>query len=153
MDYETGEIINQYQISTWFYRSTPMKIDYNDLASAMETDENYICGELLKPVETTKKLTKTTDQMPDESEVSMRLMDRILYVKSDYHAISQIIFSGEDHTYVYDLSDKLIFSKKMMLVNQEMAVPLTDMSADSYDVYVVYKDEFYNCGQTITIKQ
>ena len=41
----------------------------------------------------------------------------------------------------------------MMLVNQEMAVPLTDMSADSYDVYVVYKDEFYNCGQTITIKQ
>ena len=63
--------------------------------------------------------------MPDESEVSMRLMDRILYVRSDYHAISQIIFSGEDHTYVYDLSDKLIFSKKMMLVNQEMAVPLT----------------------------
>ena len=153
MDYETGEIINQYQISSWFYRSTPMKIDYNDLASAMETDENYICGELLKPVETTKKLTKTTDQMPDESEVSMRLMDRILYVKSDYHAISQIIFSGEDHTYVYDLSDKLIFSKKMMLVNQEMAVPLMDMSADSYDVYVVYKDEFYNSGQTITIKQ
>ncbi len=130
-----------------------MKIDYNDLASAMETDENYICGELLKPVETTKKLTKTTDQMPDESEVSMRLMDRILYVKSDYHAISQIIFSVMMHTYVYDLSDKLIFSKKMMLVNQEMAVPLTDMSADSYDVYVVYKDEFYNCGQTITIKQ
>ena len=40
-----------------------------------------------------------------------------------------------------------------MLVNQEMAVPLTDMSADSYDVYVVYKDEFYNSGQTITIKQ
>lgn len=67
-----------------------------------------------------------------------------------YHRSSFPVMS---HTYVYDLSDKLIFSKKMMLVNQEMAVPLTDMSADSYDVYVVYKDEFYNCGQTITIKQ
>ena len=152
-DYETGEILNQYKTNSWFYRSTPMTVDYNDLASAMETEENYIRGELYKPVETKKKLSEKAEQTIDESEVSMRLMDRVLYVNSEYHGISQIIFSGEDHTYVYDLSGKWIFDSNLLQVRQDMAVPLQELKADSYQIYIVYKDEFYDTAQTITIQQ
>ncbi|WP_419508332.1 aryl-sulfate sulfotransferase [Blautia sp.] len=151
-DYDTGEIINQYQISASFYRAVPMELNYDELAAKMETRENYICGELFKPVETEKKVSKKASKTVEESDVSMRIMNRVLYVNSEYHAISQIIFEGNDHTYVYDLSKFRLYEEALLKLRQDTPVPLQEMKEDSYHVYVVYKNEFCDTAQTITIK-
>ena len=55
-DYDTEKVLNQYCLKKTFYRAEEMRIDYNDLASPMELDENYIKGELWQPVKTWKWL-------------------------------------------------------------------------------------------------
>ena len=152
-DYDTGEIINQYQINACFYRATPILPDYNELASAMDVTEKYICGELLKPIESDAGINSKPKMTVDESDVGLRIVNRVLYAKAEYHAISQIIFAGQDHTYVYDLSFWYLFEKNLVNLKQDVAVPLQEMKADTYNIYVVYKDEFYDTAQTITIKQ
>ena len=52
-DYDTEELINQFSIKSYYYRASEMKIDWNDLAAAMEIKDNYIMGELYQPVKAT----------------------------------------------------------------------------------------------------
>lgn len=147
-DYDTGEIINQFSIKKKFYRATEMSIDWSDLAAPMEIDENYIKGSLRPAVEIQESVDTPEKTLKDQ--VSFKLVGQVLYVNVLDHRISQLIFKGNEHTYVYDSAD-IRQTKEDFLVHQgNIPIPLQNLEPDTYEILCVYEDNFYQTGQTFT---
>ena len=152
-DYDTEELINQFSIKSYYYRASEMKIDWNDLAAAMEIKDNYIMGELYQPVKATWFFwQKKPEQVLEDGEITLHLTGQVLYAGAYYHQISQIIFHGKKNTYVYDTTDIRLHTKSYLQFYENIPVPLQGMEADDYEIYVVYQNEFYDLEQNIKIK-
>ena len=149
-DYETGEIISQFALGKISYRAEEMKIDFQDLANAMELDENYIKG-TLKPLASVEEEIETPSKML-EDELSFKMVGSVLYVHTLDHRISQVIFKGKEHSYAYDSTNQVLKTKDYFTYESDIVMPMGDMEPDDYEILVVYKDVFYNTGETIKIK-
>lgn len=151
-DYDTEEILNQYSIKTTFYRASEMKIDANDLAAPMTVDENYIAGELWQPVELEERAElEEVGRNIGAEELELHITGQVLYAGTLDHHISQIIFQGEDHTFVYDLSQIPLHGEEYLSFYECIPVPLQGLAADEYEVYVVYENELCDTEQQIVI--
>lgn len=148
-DYETGETINQYSTKYTYYRAFEMDIDYQDLCSAMTTDENYIKGILRPALQTKRKISVPTETLTEG--VSFRLMGQVLYMKALDHQVAQVIFKGDTYSYVFDYTNTWQFSKGFQNYEEDMPIPLSNLEADTYDIFVVYNDVFYQTGESFTI--
>lgn len=148
-DYETGETINQYSTKYTYYRAFEMQINYPDLCSSLETDENYIKGVLRPVVLTRKKVSVPSTILTDG--VSFRLMGKVLYMKALDHQVAQVLFKGTSHTYVFDYTSTWQFSKDYQDYEEDMPIPLSNLEADTYEILVVYNDLFYQTGESFTI--
>ena len=85
-DYDTEELINQFSIKSYYYRASEMKIDWNDLAAAMEIKDNYIMGELYQPVKATWFFwQKKPEQVLDDGEITLHLTGQVLYAGAYDH--------------------------------------------------------------------
>lgn len=94
-DYDTEKVLNQYCLKKTFYRAEEMRIDYNDLASHMELDENYIKGELWQPVKTWKWLwNKKPDQVLPADTLTYNITGKVLYIGTYDHQISRSFLKG-----------------------------------------------------------
>lgn len=149
MDYSTGDTLNQYALKYTFYRANEMQINYSDLSAALYTDTDYIKGSL-RPAVKTEKNVRTPDTLLTEG-VSFHLTGNILYATCKAHSIAQIIFKGTEHSYVYDNTSIMQFDKDYLDYESPIPIPLSNLEADTYEIYVVYLDNYYTTGQTITI--
>lgn len=151
-DYETEELLNQYSIRTTFYRASEMKIDYEDLASPMVIDENYIKGALWQPVKVEKADLEKPDQVIDSEAVSFHVTGQVMYVGTIDHQISQIIFQGKENTFVYDTTNIELHDKTYLKYHENIPVPMENLDADEYEIYIMYQDQLYDTEQTVTVK-
>lgn len=151
-DYETGEVLNQYYISRDFYRSTELTLNFQDMSQKMKEEENYILGSL-RPVVKISRKVKTPEETLEDAEVGFKLIGSVLYVGAMDHHISQVIFKGKNHTYVYDSTDIRLHNKVYLGYYADTPIPLSQMKADDYEIYCVYKDVYYQTGHRITVKE
>lgn len=150
-DYDTEEILNQFSIKTTFYRACEMKIDYNDLAAAMKLEENTIRGELIQPVKVTDPENVTAPQaVISQENVTLHLTGSVLYVGTLDHQISQIVFRGAEHTYVYDTTQIVLRVADYLQHYEHLPVPLQNLEPDEYNIYVMYQDRWCDTGQNFT---
>lgn len=147
-DYETGEVIRRYSIKYRYYRAMEMNLNYADLAQPFETDENYIKGELRPAVETTKKVKDPEQTL--EQGISMKRKGSVLYVNTLNHHMSQLIFKGKSHSYVYDLTSIRLKRERFLDIAIDIPVPMGNFEADEYQIYCVYQDTYYDTGFSIT---
>lgn len=147
-DYETGETIRKYSLKNRFYRAMEMKVDYSDLARPFTAEDSYIKGELRPAVETLKKVNAPEQKL--EEEVELRLTGSVLYVGALDHHVSQVIFMGDKHSYVYDLTEIKLKKKNFLNVNIQIPIPTGNFEADSYRVYCVYDNIYYDTGRSFT---
>ena len=66
------------------------------------------------------------------------------------HRISQLIFKGNDHTYVYDSTDIRQTKEDFLAHEGNIPVPLQNLEPDTYEILCVYEDVFYRTQQTFT---
>lgn len=145
-DYDTGEIINQFSIKKKFYRATEMEINWADLAAPMEIDENYIKGSLRPSIEISAKVDTPKKVLKDEA--SFKLVGQVLYMNVYDHRVSQVIFKGEEHTYVYDSADIRQTNEDFLAHQGNIPIPLQNLESDTYEILCVYEDQFYRTEQT-----
>ena len=151
-DYDTEEILNQFSIKTTFYRASEMKIDYNDLAAPMTLQEHYILGELWQPVEVeTASEPETPEALLNAQAVTFHLTGKVLYVGTLDHQISQIVFKGNEHTYVYDTTDIVLHDRDYLEHYEHLPIPLQNLEPDEYEICVMYQGKWCNAGQNIKI--
>ena len=150
-NYDTEEILNQFSIKTTFYRACEMRIDYNDLAASMKLEENTICGELIQPVKVTDPENVTAPQtVISQENVTLHLTGSVLYVGTLDHQISQIVFRGAEHTYVYDTTQIVLRVADYLQHYEHLPVPLQNLEPDEYNIYVMYQDRWCDTGQNFT---
>ena len=101
-DYESGEILNQYYINKNYYRAIELEANYETMSEAMQQPENYIKGTLRPLAETTAKIKEPTQQLSEG--LNFKLTAGILFAEMRNRQVSQIIFKGENKSYVYDQS-------------------------------------------------
>lgn len=152
-DYDTEEILNQFSMKATFYRASEMKFDYNDLAAALEVQEDYILGELIQPVKVEdEEALEVPEQVLGNETVTFSRTGRVLYVGTYDHQISQIIFSGKENTYVYDTTGIELRDKDYLEFYEHISVPMQGLEPDEYKIYVMYQDGYYDTAQSVTIK-
>ena len=150
-DYDTEEILNQFSIKTTFYRACEMQIDYNDLAASMKLEENTIRGELIQPVKVTDPENVTAPQaVISQENVTLHLTGSVLYVGTLDHQVSQIVFRGAEHTYVYDTTQIVLRVADYLQHYEHLPVPLQNLEPDEYNIYVMYQDRWCDTGQNFT---
>ena len=163
-DYESGELINQFSIKKRYYRAVGLILDLTDLSGVLEVEEDYIKGTLKQPVEVTDPLPAVGDPLPgaaepaeddgpkeEEEEPSLKRVGSVLYVSAVDHSISQVIFAGKEHTYVYDAASSEKHVDKYASFVAPLTIPLGCLPADEYQVLCVYKDELIDTESHISV--
>ncbi|MCD8014365.1 MAG: aryl-sulfate sulfotransferase [Lachnospiraceae bacterium] len=151
IDYDSGDILNTWNISKKFYRGYSVTLSMNDCAEAYVLSDNYIRGTLRIPVEVDNAAAAAADEVLSEDYVSLMLSGDILYVQSRDHMYTQVIFNGAEHTYVYDISDIIPASKKSKDYTYQLPIPLSGMAADTYTIQIMYSNQLYDLDGSFTI--
>lgn len=149
-DYESGEILNQYYINKNYYRAIELKANYETMSEAMQQPENYIKGTLRPLMETTARIAEPTQQLSEG--LNFKLTAGVLFAEMRNRQVSQIIFKGENKSYVYDQSFLKLREEDYLLRTESIPIPLTTVEKGTYQIYCVYQDGYYDTVQTITIK-
>ena len=149
-DYESGEILNQYYINKNYYRAIELKANYETMSEAMQQPEDYIKGTLRPLMETTARIAEPTQQLSEG--LNFKLTAGILFAEMRNRQVSQIIFKGENKSYVYDQSFLKLREEDYLLRTESIPIPLTTVEKGTYQIYGVYQDGYYDTAQTITIK-
>lgn len=149
-DYESGEILNQYYINKNYYRAIELEANYETMSEAMQQPENYIKGTLRPLAETTAKIKEPTQQLSEG--LNFKLTAGILFAEMRNRQVSQIIFKGENKSYVYDQSFLKLREEDYLLRTESIPIPLTTLEKGTYQIYCVYQDGYYDTAQMITIK-
>ena len=149
-DYESGEILNQYYINKNYYRAIELEANYETMSEAMQQPEDYIKGTLRPLAETTAKIKEPTQQLSEG--LNFKLTAGILFAEMRNRQVSQIIFKGENKSYVYDQSFLKLREEDYLLRTESIPIPLTTVEKGTYQIYCVYQDGYYDTAQTITIK-
>lgn len=148
-DYESGEILNQYYINKNYYRAIELEANYETMSEAMQQPENYIKGTLRPLAETTAKIKEPAQQLSEG--LNFKLTAGILFAEMRNRQVSQIIFKGENKSYVYDQSFLKLREEDYLLRTESIPIPLTTVEKGTYQIYCVYQDGYYDTEQTITI--
>lgn len=148
-DYESGELINQYHINTTFYRAHEMHPDYTAMSLQMEKPERYIKGTLRTPV----KINKTVEEPRQtlQNVVGFRRISDVLFTEMQNRQVSQIIFKGENATYVYDLSFLKLREEQYLQHMENIPIPLCGMEKGSYQIYCVYQDNYCDTSAVVYV--
>ncbi|MCD8023458.1 MAG: aryl-sulfate sulfotransferase, partial [Lachnospiraceae bacterium] len=153
IDYESGEILNSWKTTHRFYRGYAITLSMNDCAGAYTMSENSVRGTLRAPVEVSQEdaVSITENETISEDIVSFTLRGSVLYLEGSDHMYTQVIFNGEEHTYVYDITDIKSESDDVDSYRYEIPIPLNEMEADTYTIQIMYDDELYNVEGSITV--
>ena len=151
-DYESGQLLAQFAIKGTFYRGSEVSPDYDDMALPMDVEENYLKGTLKKPVSSEEK-AKAPEETVSEENVSLMRMGSVLYVKAKDHSVSQVIFRGQDHTYVYDEASIIQYYEKYKDVTVGIAIPMQELEPDRYELDCVFQNELMTTGHFVTISE
>ena len=134
-DYESGEILNQYYINKNYYRAIELKANYETMSEAMQQPEDYIKGTLRPLMETTARIAEPTQQLSEG--LNFKLTAGILFAEMRNRQVSQIIFKGENKSYVYDQSFLKLREEDYLLRTESIPIPLTTVEKGTYQIYCV----------------
>ncbi len=147
-DYGTGEVINRCSLKHKAYRAWEMVMDYEDMSTPLKLDENYIKGELRPLVETKENTGTPVGKIGEELE--MKLVGDVFYVQAADHTISQVIFRGKDHAYVYDATSVGQTEPDYMSYDGRFVMPVGSLAKDEYSIWMVYRNELVDTGEIIS---
>lgn len=150
-DYSSGELLNQYSTKYYFYRGYGIGINWNDLAQPLETGDGYVKGTLQAPVES--KESEVPKEKIDEKKAGFTLMESVLYMKTSDHAISKIRFVGQTHYYLMDYTSAGKGMKSKRNQKYAIAVPLSGLQPDTYEIVVYYDGKWCDTGKEIVRNQ
>lgn len=146
-DYDSEAVLNQYSAKYYFYRGYELNIDWNDLAKPLKISKDYVMGTLQAPIATEEK--KIPDKKIGEDKVSFYLMGSVLYMTVNDHAVKKVRFVGKNSSYVMDYSSAGKGGKKYRKLKYAIAVPLSTLKADTYEIAVQYDGTWYSTGKNV----
>ncbi|WP_027293639.1 MULTISPECIES: aryl-sulfate sulfotransferase [Robinsoniella] len=150
-DFDSEEVLNQYKINHNYYRAYNIDLDFSSCLQNINVNDTYLKGQMRYPVKVDTKVEKPKRNLKSDSkaQISMSMLKDLLLFTAKNHSYTQVIFSGQNNTYIYDISDiKVRFEYSFVYA---IPIPLTEFVADTYNIYIMCQDEYFNLNQSITI--
>lgn len=150
-DFDTEEVLNQYKINHNYYRAYNIELDFNSCLQKVNVEDTYLKGQIRFPVKVDAKVNKPIRNLKADSkaQISMAMLKDILLFTAKNHCYTQVIFSGQNNTYIYDISDIKVRIEYSFVY--AIPIPLTEFESDTYNIYMMCQDEYFNLNQSITI--
>lgn len=150
-DFDSEEVLNQYKINHNYYRAYNIELDFSSCLQQVNVDDTYLKGQMRFPVKVDTKVNKPIRNLnPDsKAQISMAVLKDILLLTAKNHCYTQVIFSGANNTYIYDISD--IKERIEYSFVYAIPIPLTEFQNDTYNIFMMCQDEYFNLNQSITI--
>lgn len=154
MDIEKKEIANEYFVKTGFFSAYPFQPDINGISKPMPITSNYVLGglEKLDKTQISKKELALAELVGKDDVHNIRICEDIVLIKARDHAIGQVYLVGRNTTYIKDFSE----TKQTLSVFANMlyavAVPLTGLDNDVYEIYVNVRGILKNTDKWVEIK-
>lgn len=150
-DFDSEEVLNQYKINHNYYRAYNIDLDFSSCLQKVNVEDTYLKGQMRFPVKVDAKVDKPKRNLKADSkaQISMAMLKDLLLFTAKNHSYTQVIFSGQNNTYIYDISDiKVRFEYSFVYA---IPIPLTEFADDTYNIYIMCQDEYFNLNQSITI--
>lgn len=150
-DFDSEEVLNQYKINHNYYRAYNIDLDFSSCLQKINVEDTYLKGQMRFPVKVDAKVDKPKRNLKADSkaQISMAMLKDLLLFTAKNHSYTQVIFSGQNNTYIYDISDiKVRFEYSFVYA---IPIPLTEFADDTYNIYIMCQDEYFNLNQSITI--
>ena len=148
-DYETEEVLNQYGLRYRFYRAYEFNPDFNAVAKPMVLEDNYFKGTLRAAVPNPD--AEPVPELLIEEDISLVVIQQLLYLKAGDHKISKIEFVGTNNSYLLDFSYTEEGEEKYHKLTYSLVVPFSNLEPDEYQLIITYDKVRYHTGDTITI--
>ena len=127
------------------YRAIELKANYETMSEAMQQPENYIKGTLRPLMETTARIAEPTQQLSEG--MNFKLTAGILFAEMRNRQVSQIIFKGENKSYVYDQSFLKLREEDYLLRTESIPIPAYNSGKGTYQIYSLFiRDGYYDNG-------
>lgn len=150
-DFDSEEVLNQYKINHNYYRTYNIDLDFSSCLQKVNVADTYLKGQMRFPVKVDTKVDEPKRNLKADSkaQISMAMLKDLLLFTAKNHSYTQVIFSGQNNTYIYDISDiKVRFEYSFVYA---IPIPLTEFANDTYNIYIMCQDEYFNLNQSITI--
>ena len=138
-DYESGDIVNQFAIQKQFYRATELPLKVDPICEPIAAGS--IVGALPRPQAVKADVPEPVGTLTEE--VVLTRTGSALFVSALNRSVSQVIFAGREHTYVYDNTGVKLESENYLDFTANMPVALGDLEPDEYSLLCVYRDALY----------
>ena len=138
-DYESGDIVNQFAIQKQFYRATQLPLKVDPICEPIAAGS--IVGALPRPQAVKADVPEPVGTLSEE--VVLTRTGSALFVSALNRSVSQVIFAGREHTYVYDNTGVKLESENYLDFTANMPVALQDLEPDEYSLLCVYRDALY----------
>lgn len=152
-DFETKELVNQYEVKPGFFSAYNFEPDYGDLAKPLPFDSNYMFGSLYEPVKLEKFARELSEKPFKEKLVKYILREDILFAKAKDHSLRHIYFVGSKHVYDKDYTQTNQTNKIFADSNYAILVPIHNLKTDRYELYVDYEGTVYKTDKWIEISE
>lgn len=153
----TGTMLNEYVMSSSFYRAYPFFADFKDLCLQHKHDKNY-CGNLPALEKLSAReislLTPVNEEYPEElRQVRFRFYSDLLLIHNKDHYVQNVFFVGKKHCYMQNHSQTIqktnskFGDSRYELVNQTR-----DLETDIYKVYIQAENKIYDMKRSFRIQ-
>ena len=84
--------------------------------------------------------------------VSFEIYQSMLYMTANDHTVTKLEFSGKEKCYQMDYSSAGKGMKEKKNQRYAIAIPLSGMAKDTYDIFLYYEGKWIDAEQSVTVK-
>ena len=162
-DYDTGEMVREYTFNQDFFAIHEMDFDYDSMAKPLDPNRRIFRGELFetKACKLPEAINENTPLLPEREELGERVRfnrygDNFAVWSIDQN-VNKILIVGENNNYCVNfkrVTKELALSQPIKKLRDNAywrLMPLKDVPAGTYKVYIRYKKTYYKTEKEITI--
>ncbi|MCR5202532.1 MAG: aryl-sulfate sulfotransferase [Lachnospiraceae bacterium] len=168
-DYDTCEMISQYEIKNDCFQAFPVSPNITELSSSLPHHDTYSVGKVCDPYKLEKdnedydlivdslikKTLKTTNVAESTDEflqvMDFRLVGDLLQIYGKDHDFQKIILYNKDDIYVQDFTDS--YQPLPVFYNEVyyQSMPLNILKKAHYNIAIKYEGKIYTSDYYITL--
>ena len=138
-DYESEKILNQFAVREIFYRATEMVPVVDIICEPVAASGYTIAGSLPGLKKAGKVQLEPEGSLGDE--VILTRTGSTLILEALNHYLSQVVFAGKEHTYVFDANWVLFEFMSYHDSILDAPVSIQQLEPDEYQVLGMYEDQ------------
>ena len=157
IDYNTGEITNEFSSELDYFSAHSIEFNINDMAKPLDFSKDMVVGELYAPVkaegnaEDFTKLLDFDDIENNDDKPQICMYGELLQIRALDHTLEKIYLYNENDTYIQDFTDSEQTIEVFGTQHYYMSMPLMAIAHGNYKLAIKHNGKLYDTHKYINI--